>query len=197
MYQDLPDKKRYVEFISAILTVPVLLTVVVSNILNIQKQNQHEAKADFPTPTIEQNRPLTVSLVVPTSQTTPVPSPTENPPAASPTSAECKKEVGPIEITSPKENETVSGDPVNLDITRSDSGDYCAVVWSYRINSGSWSDYNDKSISIYNLSAGKKTVDLRVKSIASGNETVLTRNFNVAGTPSPTPTFAPSATPTP
>ena len=44
-YRNLPDKKRYLEFITALLTIPVLLTVLWSNLNNLQQ------KGAVPTPT--------------------------------------------------------------------------------------------------------------------------------------------------
>jgi hypothetical protein len=85
----------------------------------------------------------------------------------------------------PEEGNTVSKNPVCLDISRTGI-DYCAVVWSYRLNNESWSDYTDKSICLYGLTPGTKKLELRVKSIVTGDETILTRNFTIYGSPSPT-----------
>ena len=38
-YRALPDKKRYIEFVTALLTVPVLITVLISN-FNSLKNNE-------------------------------------------------------------------------------------------------------------------------------------------------------------
>lgn len=46
-YRAMPDKKRYLEFVTALLTIPVLLTVMISNILSLQQKNA----APTPTPT--------------------------------------------------------------------------------------------------------------------------------------------------
>ena len=122
---------------------------------------------------------------------TPSPAAATSTPSVTP-SAQCKKEVGPISIVYPKEGTTISKDPVCLDISRTGE-DYCAVVWSYRINGENWSDYTDKSICIYRLSAGTKNLELRVKSIVTGDETILTRTFTVLETATPTPTSTSSA----
>jgi len=186
-YSRLPDKKIYLEFITALLTIPVLLTVIISNVQNLQKQN-----TPTPTPQVtstpalpdDKRMPKEPKNIFDPTMTTPIPTMTP--------SAQCKKEVGPINILYPEEGTTLSKDPICLDIVRTGE-DYCAVVWSYRINNGNWSDYTDKSICIYGLSSGTKNVELRVKSIVTGNETILTRSFIVAGTTTPTPTSTSSA----
>ena len=38
-YRAMPDKKRYIEFITALLTIPVLLTVLITNLSNIRQNN--------------------------------------------------------------------------------------------------------------------------------------------------------------
>lgn len=174
-YRRLPDKKRYLEFITAFLTIPVLLTVLLSNVSNLQNQKKAE-----PTPT-----PISTPMVntpAPTTRVTPIdPTPTNTP------SAQCTPGVGPIEIVYPEENSTVSDDPVCLDIPRQ-GGNYCSVVWSYRINGSNWSNYTDREVCMYGLSPGTKQLDLRVKSIVSGEEKILRRSFTVAGaTATPTP----------
>lgn len=183
-YRRLPDKKRYLEFITALLTIPVLLTVTVSNILNLQSRNQTPTPVitqiitpqSTPQPTIQ---PSVTATIIPTS--TPTPSP----------SAQCKKEIGQVTIADPDENAVVTSDPVCLDIVR-EGADYCAVVWSYRINGSAWSEYTDKSICMYGLTDGVKNLELRIKSIVTGAETILKRTFII---PSPTPTITPTPTP--
>lgn len=181
-YRALPEKKRYLEFITALLSIPVLLTVVISNVLSLQSRNQ------TPTPTAT---PQVSTTSIPTPRLTVIPTGinTEPSPTATP-SLQCKKEIGPIEIAYPEENSMISTDPVCLDIVR-EGTDYCAVVWSYRINGSAWSDYTDKSICMYGLPPGEKKLELRVKSIVTGTETILRRTFTI---PSPTPTAAPTST---
>ena len=41
-YRALPDKKQYVEFFTALLTVPMLLTVIILNFNNLQGANKKE-----------------------------------------------------------------------------------------------------------------------------------------------------------
>jgi hypothetical protein len=176
-YRKLPDKKRYLEFITAFLTIPVLLTVLLSNVSNLQHQ-----KNAVPTPTIAPTPTPIVITPLPTARVTPIdPTPTNTP------SAQCTPGIGPIEIVYPEENSTVSDDPVCLDIPRQ-GGNYCSVVWSYRINGGNWSNYTDREVCMYGLSPGTKQLDLRVKSIVSGEEKILRRTFTVAGSvATPTP----------
>ena len=61
-YRALPDKKRYLEFITALLTIPVLLTVAISNVMNLR---QNKAT---PTPAI-----TTTAAVAVTPTPTPTP----------------------------------------------------------------------------------------------------------------------------
>ncbi len=188
-YQRLPDKKRYLEFITALLTIPVLLTVIISNIQSLQKQKQTEVPSS-PTPSVFfDNRPMPrepkdMDAPSPTAMVTSTPSVTP--------SARCIKEVGPISIVYPEEGSTTSKNPLCLDISRT-GVDYCSVVWSYRINGGNWSDYTDKSICMYGLTSGTKNLELRVKSIVTGDEIILTRTFTFEGTATPTPTSSSSA----
>jgi len=178
-YRDLPDKKRYLEFVTALLTIPVLLTVLLSNLSNLQNKKDTDP-APAPTQTIVVTGTpgaTPVPVISGTPQATPSPTPTPGP--------QCTPEVGPVTIVYPEEGDTVTGDPVCLDITRK-SGNYCSVVWSYRINGGPWSAYTANSICMYGLTPGDKTLDLRVKSIVSDDEDVITRHFTVAGS-TPTP----------
>lgn len=181
-YRALPDKKRYIEFITALLTVPVLMTVLYANIQNFQKKPEVST-----TPT---QVPPVINIISPTSGSS---SAKTNP---TPTSQECKKTVGPMTIESPRENDIVTADPVSVIASSREDG-YCAIVWSYRINGGSWSDYTDKAIYLYGLSSGKKELEMRIKSVISGDQILLTRTFTVSheSISSPTPTSTSSATP--
>jgi len=189
-YHDLPDKKKYIEFITALLTVPFLLTVLISNLnsLNNNKKNQ---------PTLTPIAAPTEKIVVitenpePTCTSQACLTPTIVPSSTTPA---CKKEVGPVKITSPKEEEIVMNDPVCVNINYP-VGEYCTVVWSYRINKGAWSDYSDKSFCLYNQDAGKKELDLRVKSLISDDELTLVRTFYYKS--KETPSVIPSISPTP
>ena len=179
-YRALPDKKRYLEFVTALLSVPVLLTVILANVRSLQSKppeiSPQGTSGQAPQITyvpyeVRRGEPTRTLFSSPTSQ-----------PAK-----ECTREVGPVEIVYPAEGETVIGEPVCIDISYH-QGDFCSVVWSYRINSGAWSQYTDKSICLYNIPAGDKTLDVRVKSIASNDEVLLRRAFTV-----PAPTGDPNA----
>lgn len=166
--------KHHLDWIAGALSIPVLLTVIILNLNNLNSQ-----KKNSPTPT-----PAEKVIVVPqnNNQTTPV---------AQPTNATCKKEIGPISITSPREEQTVDTNPVNVAIKYNDPN-YCSVVWSYRINNGSWSDYNSNSPSLYNLPSGDIKFDLRIQSTVSQDTDIITRNFTYQG-PTPTPTSTPTS----
>lgn len=180
-YRGLPDKKRYVEFFTAILTVPVLVTVIIANVRSLNSATgRNDTPVPSPLPTvIVVEKPSTVnnSEAAPTSTPYPLPTPA--------TVAECRREVGPVTITAPPENAVTGPGPVCIDISYT-RGDYCSVVWSYRINGGSWSEYSDKSICLYGLEPGEKNLEIRVRSIASDDEELLKRKFTVPGaTPTP------------
>lgn len=174
-YMRLPDKKRYFEFLSALLTIPVLLTIILLNWGNL-KNNKQEQK---PAPTVVREKVITV---IPSQDKSLSPTPTASP--------ACKKEVGPVEITSPKENEVVTSQPVCFTIEYNDPS-YCSVVWSYRIDNSSYSDFTDKSVCLYNLSSGNHKFELRVKSVVSDDDVNLVRNFVFQGS-NPTPTTSQS-----
>ncbi len=172
-YRNLPDKKVYVELITAILTIPVLITVFLTNVNNLKKTNQPN---NYQEKVLSANSPQVLSIT-PEEKINPSTSQlAQTKETVTPTKEECKKLVGPVEIIFPKENEIVIKNPLCLDISYRKE-EYCPVVWSYRINGASWSDYTDKSICLYNLEAGEKQLELRVKSIVSEDETVLRRNF--------------------
>ncbi len=178
-YRKLPDKKQYIEFFTALLSVPVLLTVILINLNNLNP------KKVAPLP--NQNKTIIVSLP-PLNQPTTTRSSTSQ---ATPT--QCNRNLDPVTIGSPSENETVTENPVSVIISY-DQQDYCAVVWSYRINGGSWSDYGNDSLSLYNLPQGQIKLELRVKSVVTGQNSVITRNFIYKGSATAIPV---TASPTP
>lgn len=156
----LPDKKRYLELVTALLSVPVLATAVILNFNNLKP------KSDTPTPTPTTSErvvyisPAEINEVEPTE--------------------ECTKGIAPLEISSPYEGETITDNPVSININYK-PGKFCAAVWSYRLDNGRWSDYSDRSIALYNLAKGEVKFDLRVKSIVTGEEKTLTRTFTYDG----------------
>ena len=175
--KNLPEKKQYIEFFTAILTVPVLLTVILLNVNNLRAKDSNQKTT--PTPTAVKEFIFTTQ--VPEKLNTP---------STTPILTSCQKDIPPITIATPNENDTVADNPVDIGISYN-QGNYCSIVWSYRLNAGPWSDYNNNSVSLYNLTPGKQTFDLRVKSLASNSQTTLTRHFTYTG---PTPTLDQSKT---
>jgi len=171
-YRGLPDKKRYIEFITAILSVPVLLTVLISNISNIQRdRNSSKTVAPATTPVPEKIIVITEKPVI--ASPSPTLATTLNP---TPTTAECKREVGPVKISKPQENELVTTDSVCIDVSY-DNPAYCSVTWSYRVNGGGWSNPMNKNFCLDDLVPGPVELDLNVESTVSNDELTLVRNF--------------------
>lgn len=161
----LVKKKPYLEMVTAILSIPVLITLFILNVSTLTGINLKPA----PTPEPFKNGGEFVAAPIgPDRDITP----SDNMP--------CKKALGPVSITSPSENDTVKDNPVNINISYDDSV-YCQAAWSYRINGGSWSGYDDRSVALYNLPAGQVTFELRVKSIVTDEQKNLTRKFNYDG----------------
>lgn len=173
-YHKLPEKKKYLEFYTALLSIPLIITAIILNVNALN--NLNKTKTDNNTTNQKPNNffPAFNFSAKPTGEVSATP-------ALTPTSSECKKELGPIGISSPQEGDTVTDNPVSVTITY-DTDTYCPAVWSYRINGSSWSDYDDKSIALYNLPQGKITLDLRAKSLIAKDEATITRTFINKGT---------------
>jgi hypothetical protein len=172
----LPEKKHHLDFIAALLTIPVLLSVI---ILNYNNLNNLQKSRNTPTPAPGQST-VEKQIII----TSPV---NQQPLTQSPTSSSCIKDIGPVEISYPKDGQTVSDNPMCIIINYDDSN-YCSVVWSYSINGGTWSNYTSNNPCIYNLVNGNVTFNLRVQSTVVQKEVNLTRNFIYQGTSvSPTP----------
>src|SRR5690606_37404596 len=118
------------------------------------------------------DRPIIIEVSGPQERENNVPTPTDSP--------VCKEEVGPISITFPQEGAVVKDSPVCINIRDADE-DYCSVVWSYRINNGTWSEYNSNSPCLYNLPTGDVKFELRVQSTVSQDTDVLERTFKYEG----------------
>lgn len=173
------ERKHYLEFITAALSIPVLITVLVLNLSSLNGQKKNTVVT--PTPQVKE--------IIIHDNTGVSPRPTDIP--------SCRKEVGPVTISYPKEGATVTDNPVNFIISYEDEA-YCSVVWSYRINNGTWSEYSSNSPSIYNMPNGQIKFDLRVQSTVSQDQQVLSRTFNYQGAVvTPTSVPVPSSTPTP
>lgn len=183
--QKLVAKKHYIEFITAVLSIPVLITVIILNISTL-KSSAKEKVQPTPTPIPVKEKiytPLPVRNSQPRNESLPTPIPS----IGNQTNISCTPELGQISITSPGENEIVKDNPVSI-IVNYKADNNCAAVWSYRINNGKWSDYDDKSIALYNLTNGQIKLELKAKSIVSGQEQTITRTFiNEGNTTDPTP----------
>ena len=159
----IPDNKTYIEFITALLSIPVLLTVILLNFNSLRT-------------------PKTDNTTTPTPQTVVVTVPDSGKPQTIVTQEEeCIPEIGPIEITSPEEGEVVTDNPLFVSI-RYEQDEFCSVVWSYRINGGKWSEYDDRSIALYNPPPGAIKFELRIKSVVGTDTEILTKNFSYTGT---------------
>lgn len=169
-YRQLPDKKKYVEFVSAILSVPVLVTVILINMNNLThkdtaKSTDKLTPSYIPSVTVIREE----KLVTPTpGKTTPTPD--------SITPVACQKAVGPVVIASPQENQVISDDYVSIDISAQTPG-FCPVEWSYSLDGATWSNYSNKNISLYNLNTGNHQINIKVKSTESNDEITLRRTF--------------------
>ncbi|PJE62607.1 hypothetical protein COU88_04085 [Candidatus Roizmanbacteria bacterium CG10_big_fil_rev_8_21_14_0_10_39_6] len=183
-FSKLPDKKKYLELITAFLTIPVLLTVLLTNVSRIKETTTPQTKTESPatSPTNEIIIREITKIVEPTSESTNA----------------CIPEIGIVSIARPKDGEIITQNPFSIDIEYKNS-QYCPVVWSYRINGSNWSVFTDKSIDIYNLESGQKKLEVKVRSTISKEEKILSRDF-IYDTPSnniPTPTTIPTVTLTP
>lgn len=194
--KDIPDKKKYIEFFTALLSVPVLVTVIMLNLNNLKNTNksnlassapaQKQEKIYIPITTTTQNTNKKSTLgdsTQPTQTTSIIPS-----------NQACKPEIGPVSITSPEEGDIITDNPVSVIISYK-TGEYCAAVWSYRLNNATWSGYDDKSIALYNLPKGDIKIDVKIKSIVNGQEKILSRNFTYNGETTSTPTLTPAISP--
>ncbi|MCL5432542.1 MAG: hypothetical protein M1524_00295 [Patescibacteria group bacterium] len=184
-YRGIPNKKPYIEVLTALLTVPVLLTVIILNINSLQSRSE---KPSIATQVPEKKNSSDTQPVIKVVETV-VSSPSASPEV-------CKKQIPEISISYPKEGDKISENPVQFAIGY-EKENYCEIVWSYRINKGKWSDYDDKSISVFNLPSGDIEFELRVKGIATDEEKILTRKFIYEGGLTITPTISqdPQATP--
>lgn len=191
-YKTLPDSKKYVELLTAVLSIPVMVTVIIINLNNLNQNKQTQNTKTTPAsiqvvisapvqkqPDTKQPPNFNNNSLTPTN----IPIPTITP---TPTSTECKKEVGPIEITSPQEGQVITKN--NLCIKYTTNSEYCSVETSYQLDNGSWSDSTESSICLYNISAGDHVLELKIKSTKSEDTITLKRNFSYQETITPTVT---------
>lgn len=192
-YQDLPEKKKYIELITASLSVPMMLTVIFVNFNNIKNQKTTTATTSTVTPiqVILDNPSKRDKENTATESTSPVLTLTTTP-TTTISQTECKKEIGPIEILSPQEGEIIDTDKVCINISTDDK--YCPVLWSYKIGTDNWSEFNKNDICLYNLTAGKKQLQIKIKSTVVDKTITMERNFIYQSsiTPTVTPTIAPT-----
>ncbi len=182
-YHNLPEKKKYVEFISALLTIPVLMTVILINFGSLAERN----KSKQPLPTTTPTQTVIPIQIIKEEKLIPITTIPAQSTQLNPTSSVCNKNIPPIEIVSPQENEVVMKDSVCVNL-RYDKEPYCAIVWSQSINGGSWTDFSDKAYCFLNLTKGPYTIDVKVKSIVTGEETNIRRSFIFDGPSSIVPT---------
>lgn len=166
------NKKHFLDFLIAIISIPVMITLLINNVLNLQEKNKNEVETTTTTAQqiIIRDNQNTIPLPKEKEEEEITPTPFEN----------CKKEIGPITISSPKEGEEVVDNPVYITI-KHDNENYCTVVWSYRINGGTWSEYNSNSVCLYDVPNGNVKFDLRIQSTVSDDQDTLTRNFIYKG----------------
>ena len=178
----LPAAKPHLDLLAAILTIPVLITVIILNFGNLSKTN----KTISPTPEVQTK---TVIEKVPVT-------------ASTTSSPNCTPGIGNLSIDDPQEGESVSANPTCITLSYQ-SNNHCAVVWTYRINNGNWSDYSNNAVCLYNMPAGPITFDLQAKSLVNSDTVTIERHFVYTPTITPTPhptltqtTPAPTVTPT-
>lgn len=176
-YRSLPDKKVYFELLGAVLTIPVLLTVILLNLSNLTGN-----KKDAPTPT-----PQIIRVVEQApNNVTSVPSNLAGSQRVSP-QVSCKPEVGPVTISSPQEGQVVTNNPVCVTISYK-TGEYCGVEWAVKMDNAQYSAYDSKDVCFYNVSSGSHAVSVKVRGKEGGDEIILQRNFqNGSGSGQPTP----------
>lgn len=167
------EKKPIVEFIVAILSIPSIILLL---LLNLKALTNNSSAKITPTPSMAN----TVTESSPNFFTRPVTREAKPTVAPDATQAPCTRGLGPVSISSPNEGDVVTTNPVNVSISYDDSK-YCSAVWSYSVNGSSWSDYNNNSVALYNLSNGSVAFQLRVKSLTNSDSAILTRNFTYEG----------------
>jgi len=186
----LPDKKNHVEFITAVLSVPVMLTVIILNLNNLSQQKNNVQKQSPATTAV----PIQIVITGDKQKTTndsPIINTSEPTSTPTPTIISCIKAIGPVSIIFPRENEVVSNNPVCVTISSEEK--YCSIKWSYRLDNGDWSDYTDSNICLRNLMNGTRIIQLKIKSTNSEDVATLQRSFIYQGNSDQNPTPIASA----
>ncbi len=187
-FKNLPDKKHHLDFLAALLSIPVLLSVILLNYTNLNNlQKSKTSLTPVPTASVSTS-PTQQIIVVPQDNN----AQQQSSPSAILTPASCQKAIGPVSITYPAEGQTVSDNPLCVNISY-DNTNYCSVVWSYSINGGPWSNFTGNNPCIYNLPNGNVKFNLRVQSTVVQTEVGLTRNFVYGGSVVATPTPSPAS----
>lgn len=179
-----PAIKPHLDLLAAILTIPVLLTVIILNFSNLAKSKTASPTTPLPTQSVE-TKTVIEKVPVPITNTA--------------NQSQCTPGIGAISIDSPKEGAVMSSNPVCITISYQ-SNNHCSVVWAYRINGGQWSDYSNNAVCLYNMPAGPLTFDLEVKSLVNNDTTMLERHFtynptSATVTQSPVQQTSPTVTP--
>ena len=178
--------KPVLDYIAALVTIPVLITAILINVTNLSKNSK---ATPTPTPSFRSSYGNTA---IQTVKATSIPQPTSSP--------DCTPGIGKVAISYPQEGDSINDNPLCIDISYQ-SLNHCGVVWAYRINGGPWSDYSNNSVCLYNMPSGQINYDLKVKSLVNADTQIVHRTFTYTSPITPTPlvtmTPAPSVTPTP
>ncbi|NTU73892.1 hypothetical protein HGB07_07070, partial [Candidatus Roizmanbacteria bacterium] len=106
-------KKIHLEYITAVLSIPVLVTAIIINVNNLTKKDVKPTVTPTPQIINVSDKYLTQNQGIPTS-------------IVSATSQVCQKRIGPISISEPIEGQTITDNPLCFAIDYSDTN-YCSV----------------------------------------------------------------------
>lgn len=193
-YRALLDNKKALDFIAAGLTIPVMVTLIISNYYNIQSRKKQgegvEEKTEIPVEvrvniSPEEGEGEKRDEVSPKADLTPTNTP-------KPTKESCKLDPAPMRIVYPEEDEVVFDDPVCV-VLEIDQEGYCDSEWAYRVNDAGWSDYSSSQICLFNMKEGEVKLEIKIKNKESERVKAYTRNFkykseeeeNLTVTPTP------------
>lgn len=194
-YSSLPDKKRWIDVITAVLTIPVLITVILANLSRIKEENIKIEEVS-PTPIVIINQDEENPDQAQNPSITPVVTVTAGMGLSPTVTPVCLLDPEPYQITYPEEQEIVDVDPVCV-VMESQGGNYCPTSWAYRVNNSTWSSYTNDSICLYNMREGAVKLEIRTKSTVSGREKTYVRNFTYQTEASLTPVLTPTLSPKP
>jgi len=193
-WSSLPDKKKWLDLVTAALTVPVLITVILFNMNKLQDEKAQNVKDDNASPTIE----VVIKGGLENGTNAALSDKAQSSPATGvePTPV-CSLEPQPFEIISPEEGEKTDTDPVCISLEPQGEG-FCPTKWAFRVNGSSYSTYTNDPICLYNMAEGSVKLEVRAKSDVSGREKTYIRNFSyqtAKNNLSVTLTLPPSLTP--